>query len=142
MRFMMLMIPKGYETAAPGGMPDAKAVEAMMKYNKSLQKAGVLLALDGLHPPSTGARVSFPGGKPKVTDGPFAEAKEVIGGYWMIEAKSKAEAVEWAKRCPAGENEVIEIRQVQEMSDFPADVQKAAAGFAEMQEELGQLKQS
>ena len=142
MRFMMLMIPKGYETAAPGTMPDAKAVEAMMKYNESLQKAGVLLALDGLHPPSTGARVSFPGGKPKVTDGPFAEAKEVIGGYWMIEAKSKAEAVEWAKRCPAGENEVIEIRQVQEMSDFPADVQKAAAGFAEMQKELGQLKQS
>jgi len=142
MRFMMLMIPKGYETAVPGAMPDAKAVEAMMKYNKSLQKAGVLLALDGLYPPSTGARVSFPGGKPKVTDGPFAEAKEVIGGYWMIEAKSKAEAVEWAKRCPAGENEVIEIRQVQEMSDFPADVQKAAAGFAEMQKELGQLKQS
>ena len=142
MRFMMLMIPKGYEKAAPGTVPDAKAVEAMMKYNKSLQKAGVLLALDGLHPPSTGARVSFPGGKPKVTDGPFAEAKEVIGGYWMIEAKSKAEAVEWAKRCPAGENEVIEIRQVQEMSDFPADVQKAAAGFAEMQKELGQLKQS
>ena len=142
MRFMMLMIPKGYETAAPGAMPDAKAVEAMMKYNKSLQKAGVLLALDGLHPPSTGARVSFPGGKPKVTDGPFAEAKEVIGGYWMIEAKSKAEAVEWAKRCPAGENEVIEIRQVQELSDFPADVRKAAAGFAEMQKELGQLKQS
>ena len=142
MQFMMLMIPKGYEKAAPGAMPDAKAVEAMMKYNKSLQKAGVLLALDGLHPPSTGARVSFPGGKPKVTDGPFAEAKEVIGGYWMIEVKSKAEAVEWAKRCPAGENEVIEIRQVQEMSDFPADVQKAAAGFAEMQKELGQLKQS
>jgi len=142
MRFMMLMIPKGYEKAAPGTVPDAKAVEAMMKYNKSLQKAGVLLALDGLHPPSTGARVSFPGGKPKVTDGPFAEAKEVIGGYWMIEAKSKAEAVEWAKRCPAGENEVIEIRQVQEMSDFPADVRKAAAGFAEMQKELGQLKQS
>ncbi len=142
MRFMMLMIPKGYETAAPGTAPDAKAVEAMMKYNESLQKAGVLLALDGLHPPSTGARVSFPGGKPKVADGPFAEAKEVIGGYWMIDVKSKAEAVEWAKRCPAGENEVIEIRQVQEMSDFPADVQKAAAGFAEMQKELGQPKQS
>ena len=142
MRFMMLMIPKGYEKAAPDTVPDAKAVEAMMKYNESLQKAGVLLALDGLHPPSTGARVSFPGGRPKVTDGPFAEAKEVIGGYWMIEVKSKGEAIEWAKRCPAGENEVIEIRQVQEMSDFPADVQKAAAGFAEMQKELGQLKQS
>ena len=89
MRFMMLMIPKGYEKAAPGTVPDAKAVEAMMKYNEFLQKAGVLLALDGLHPPSMGVRVSFPGGKPKVTDGPFAEAKEVIGGYWMIEVKSK-----------------------------------------------------
>jgi hypothetical protein len=142
MRFMMLMIPKGYETAAPGTAPDAKAVEAMMKYNESLQKAGVLLALDGLHPPSTGARVSVPGGRPKVTDGPFAEAKEVIGGYWMIDVTSKAEAVEWAKRCPAGENEVIEIRQVQEMSDFPADVQKAAAGFAEMQKGLRRSKQS
>src|SRR6478672_4258432 len=128
MRFMMLMIPKGYETAAPGAMPDAKAVEAMMKYNKSLQKAGVLLALDGLHPPSTGARVSFPGGKPKVTDGPFAEAKEVIGGYWMIQVKSKEEAIEWASRCPAAEGDVIEVRQVQEMADFPPDVQQAAAG--------------
>src|SRR4029077_7593047 len=108
MRFMMLMIPKGYEKAAPGTMPETKAVEAMMKYNESLQKAGVLLALDGLHPPSTGARVSFPGGRPKVTDGPFAEAKEVIGGYWMIQVKSKEEAIEWAKRCPGSENEVIE----------------------------------
>ena len=100
MRFMMLMIPKGYENAAPGTMPDAKAVAAMMKYNEALQKAGVLLALDGLHPPSMGARVSFAGGKPKVTDGPFAEAKEVLGGYWMIQVKSKEEAIEWAKRCP------------------------------------------
>src|SRR5258708_12603460 len=80
MRFMMLMIPKGYEKAQPGAMPDAKAVAAMMKYNQALQKAGVLLALDGLHPPSMGARVTFSGGKPKVTDGPFTEAKEVIGG--------------------------------------------------------------
>ena len=138
MRFMMLMIPKGYESAAPGTLPDAKAVEAMMKYNESLQKAGVLLALDGLHPPSMGVRVTFPGGKPKVTDGPFAEAKEVLGGYWMIQVKSKDEAIEWASRCPASANEVIEIRQVQEMSDFPADVQKAAAGFAEMQAQPGQ----
>jgi len=130
---MMLMIPKGYETAAPGTVPDAGAVAAMMKYNESLQKAGVLLALDGLHPPSMGARVSFEGGKPKVTDGPFAEAKEVLGGYWMIQVKSKEEAIEWASRCPGGENEVIEVRQVQEMADFPPDVQEAAAGFAEMQ---------
>jgi hypothetical protein len=133
MRFMMLMIPKGYETAAPGTLPDAEAVGPMMKYNQELQKAGVLLALDGLHPPSMGARVTFAGGKPKVTDGPFAEAKEVLGGYWMIQVKSKEEAVEWAKRCPAGPNEMIEIRQVQEMSDFPADVQKAAAGLPDMQ---------
>src|SRR5881398_4062795 len=123
---MMLMIPKGYEKAAPGTMPDAEAVAAMMKYNESLQKAGVLLALDGLHPPSMGARISFAGGKPKVTDGPFAEAKEVIGGYWLIQVKSKAEAVQWASRCPAGDGDVIEVRQVQEMSDFPPDVQKAA----------------
>ncbi|RZL86860.1 MAG: YciI family protein [Variovorax sp.] len=132
MRFMMLMIPKGYESAAPGTMPDAKAVEAMMKYNESLQKAGVLVTLDGLHPPSMGARVTFPGGKPKVTDGPFAEAKEVLGGYWMIQVKSKQEAIEWASRCPAGENETIEVRQVQEMEDFPPDVQQAAAGFDDM----------
>jgi len=133
MRFMMLMIPKGYETAAPGTLPDAKAVEAMMKYNEELQKAGVLVALDGLHPPSMGARVTFASGKPKVTDGPFTEAKEVLGGYWMIKVKSKQEAIDWAKRCPAGPNETIEIRQVQEMEDFPEDVQKAAAGFNEMQ---------
>jgi hypothetical protein len=138
MRFMMLMIPKGYEKAAPGTAPDAKAVAAMMKYNESLQKAGVLLALDGLHPPSTGARVSFSGGKPTVTDGPFAEAKEVIGGYWMIQVKSRAEAVEWASRCPASDNEVIEIRQVQEFSDFPDDVKAAAAGFADLQAKSGQ----
>jgi hypothetical protein len=133
MRFMMLMIPKGYEKAAPGTMPDAKSVAAMMKYNEELQKAGVLLALDGLHPPSMGARVSFSGGKPKVIDGPFIETKEVLGGYWMIKVNSKQEAIEWASRCPGSDNEVIEIRQVQEMSDFPADVQKAAAGFSEMQ---------
>jgi hypothetical protein len=133
MRFMMLMIPKGYESAEPGTMPDADAVAAMMKYNESLQKAGILLGLDGLHPPSMGARVSFAGGKPTVTDGPFIEAKEVLGGYWMIRVNSKEEAIEWASRCPAGDNEVIEIRQVQEMEDFPADVQEAAAGFSEMQ---------
>jgi hypothetical protein len=132
MRFMMLMIPKGYEKAQPGTMPDQKAVTVMMKYNEALQKAGVLLAIDGLHPPSMGARVAFSGGKPKVTDGPFAEAKEVIGGYWMIQVKSKEEAVEWASRCPASDNEVIELRQVIEMSEFPAEVQEAAAGFQEL----------
>jgi len=133
MRFMMLMIPKGYEKATAGSMPDAKVVAEMMKYNKSLQQAGVLLALDGLHPPAMGARIRFSGGKPKVTDGPFSEAKEVIGGYWLIQVRSKEEAIEWACRCPLSEDCVIEIRQVQEMADFPPDVQQAAAGFAELQ---------
>jgi hypothetical protein len=127
------MIPKGYEQAKPGTMPDAKAVETMMKYNEELQKAGVLLGLEGLHPPSMGARISFAGGKPKVTDGPFAEATEVLGGYWMIQVKSKEEAIQWASRCPASANETIEIRQVVEMTDFPAEVQKANEGFTAMQ---------
>jgi hypothetical protein len=139
MRFMMLVIPRGYETAPADATKtlDPKRIAQMMKYNESLQKAGVLLALDGLHPPSTGARVSYRGGKPTVTDGPFAESKEVLGGYWMIQVKSRAEAIEWASRCPGSENEAIEVRQVQEMSDFPEDVQQAAAGFEEMQKKAG-----
>jgi hypothetical protein len=138
MRFMMLMIPKGYENAKPGTMPDPEAVAAMMKYNEALQKAGVLLALDGLHPPSMGVRVTFSGGKPKVTDGPFAEAKEVLGGYWMIQVKSKEEAIEWASRCPASENEVIEVRQVHEFDDFSPEVQKAAHSEPALREQLKQ----
>ena len=110
----------------PGTVPDAKLVAEMMKYNESLQRAGVLLALDGLHPPSMGARVTFKGGKPVVTDGPYAEAKEVVGGYWMIQVRNKDEAIAWAKRCPASENETIEIRQVMELSDFPYLEQKGA----------------
>ena len=137
MRFMMLMIPRGYEAAAPGTVPSAEAVTAMMRYNEALKAAGVLITLDGLHPPSAGARVSFAGGKPVVTDGPFIEAKEVIGGYWMIEVKSRDEAIAWASRCPASSNEIIEIRQVHEMSDFPADVQAAAAGFTDLQGKSG-----
>ncbi|HEX6215132.1 MAG TPA: YciI family protein [Vicinamibacterales bacterium] len=132
MRFMMLVIPKGYEAAATDAVPDAQAVERMMKYNEDLAKAGVLLSLDGLTPPSAGVRVSFTGGKPKVTDGPFAEAKECVGGYWMIQVKSQDEAIEWAKRAPMGDNEIIEVRRVQEMEDFPPDVQQAAAGFDEL----------
>ena len=133
MRFMMLMIPKGYESAPPGELPEAAAVEAMMKYNEALQQAGVLIALDGLHPPSMGARVSFAGGKPSVMDGPFPEAKEVLGGYWMIRVASREEAIAWASRCPAGDNEIIEIRQVQELEDFPPDVQAVAGKLPELQ---------
>jgi hypothetical protein len=108
-------------------------VAAMMKYNEALKEAGVLLALDGLHPPSTGARVSFKSGKPTVIDGPFAESKEVVGGYWMIQVNSRQAALEWASRCPALDNEVIEVRQVFEMTDFPPDVRKAAENFDRVQ---------
>lgn len=133
MRFMMLMIPRVYQPDAPPGeragegfAPPADAVARMMKFNEELAKAGALISLDGLHPSAKGARVAFAGGKPKVTDGPFAETKEVIGGYWVIQAKSKDEAVGWAKRCPASDGDVIEVREVFEISDFPPDVRKAA----------------
>lgn len=130
MRFMMLMIPGVYQGAQgrKAGVdftPSAEAVEKMTKYNEELAKAGALISLDGLHPPAAGARISFSRGKPKVTDGPFTESKEVLGGYWMIQAKSRQEAIEWAKRVPAEEGDTIEVRQVFDMSDFPADVQKA-----------------
>jgi hypothetical protein len=115
MRFMMIMIPNVSEE---NWAPNAEELATMSKFNEELTKAGVLLALDGLTPSAQGARVSFAGGKPSVTDGPFTEAKELIGGYWLIQARSKEEAVEWASRCPANDGDVIEVRQVYEMSDF------------------------
>jgi hypothetical protein len=138
MRFMLIVIPKGYEKAAPDTVPAAAAVAKMMKFNESLQKAGVLLAIDGLRPPSVGARVTFKDGKPLVIDGPFIEAKEVVGGYWLIQVKSKEEALAWASRAPMEDHDVIEVRQVQEFEDFPPDVQQAAEGFKEMQVNTGQ----
>jgi hypothetical protein len=129
MRFMMLMLPAGHCDAPPDARPSAEAVEKMVRFNKALQQAGVLLALDGLHPPSAGVRVSSVNGKPKVTDGPFAESKEVVGGYWIIDVASREEAVAWATRCPLGPEDTIEIRQVFEMADFSPEAQKAAEGF-------------
>ncbi len=123
MRFMMFMLPN---ISDADWMPTAEAVAAMGRYNDELAKAGVLLALDGLHPGSDGVRVSFPGGKATTTDGPFTEAKEVVGGYWLIDVKSKAEAVEWAKRAPCADGPVIEVRQIMEIEEFPPEVQKAA----------------
>jgi hypothetical protein len=120
MRFMLLMIPNISEDE---WTPSADDVSAMMAYNEQLTKAGVLLALDGLHPSAKGARVALQGGRKTVTDGPFTEAKELIGGYWIIQASSKEEAVEWAKRCPMDEGNVIEVRQIAELDDFPEDVQ-------------------
>lgn len=132
MRFMMIVIPKGYESAAADAVPTAEAAARMQEYNQSLQKAGVLLALDGLFPPSTGARISYADGKPTVTDGPFAEAKEVIGGYWIIQVRSREEAIEWARRAPMSNNEIIEVRRIFEMSDFPENVQKVAEGYEKL----------
>jgi hypothetical protein len=122
MRFMMFMLPNISED---DWMPSAEAVEAMTRYNEELTKAGVLLALDGLHSSTEGVRVSFPGGRATATDGPFSEAKEVVGGYWLIEVKSKEEAVEWAKRAPCADGPVIEVRQIFEMDEFPPELQKA-----------------
>ena len=138
MRFMMIMIPGVYSKPLPPDfMPDMEAVKQMGKYNEELQKAGILLAMDGLTPPSAGARVSFAGGKPKVVDGPFAEAKEVIGGYWMIQVASREEAIEWATRCPAGPDDVIEIRRVHETEDFGPTV---AREERELLERIGRNK--
>ena len=120
MQFMMLMIPNVYRDnkVDPGFVPDPKKMEPMGRFNEELGKAVKILSLNGLHPLSTGARVSFGKGNPTVTDGPFVETKEVLGGYWMVEAKSKEELVEWAQRCPAEEGDVIEIRQIFDLADF------------------------
>ncbi len=121
MKFMMLMIPAVYQGGKkldPGFVPDAKKVEQMRRFNEEMAKALKLLDLNGLHPQSTGARVSFSKGKPTITDGPFIEAKEVLGGYWMVEANSKEEVVKWAAKCPAEDGDTIEIRQVFGPEDF------------------------
>src|ERR1700690_4621772 len=125
MRFMMIMYPKDYGTAKAGFVPDVTDMEAMRVYNEELQKAGVLLALDGLTPPATmSARVTFKGGKSKVTDGPFPEAKEVVGGYWIIQVKSREEALEWASRIPGKDDEMVEVRRLFDMTDFDPEPQK------------------
>jgi hypothetical protein len=126
MRFMMLVIPKAYEKAGPDFVPPADLVAKMTKFNDSLSQAGVLLSLDGLTPPAKAARVKFAGGKPKVVDGPFTEAKEMVGGYWMIQVRSKEEAIEWAKRAPMLDGDTIEVREVQDISEWPEEVRKAA----------------
>jgi hypothetical protein len=136
---MVLMIPGDRKSVEAGAMPDEKLIGAMMKYNEELSKAGVLLALDGLHPSSKGARIKFSGGKRTVTDGPFTEAREIIGGYWLWQVKSKEEAVEWASRCPAAEGDTLELRRVFELSDFGPEVEKQEGVLAE---EIGQRMQA
>jgi hypothetical protein len=140
MRFMMVGIRKGNETAAAdaaAGMDAAAAADAvvrMMEYNRSLQRAGVLLGFDGLFPPAAGARLSYTDGTASVTDGLFAEAEEVIACSWIVQVRSREEALEWARRAPMANDEIIEVRQVYERADFSIVVQKdamqtAAEGF-------------
>jgi hypothetical protein len=140
MKFMMLVLPPNYANAMPDTMPPAEAVARMSRYNQELADAGVLLALNGLHPPSAGARVTFPDGKPQVQDGPFAEAKEVLGGYWLIDVPSRDEAIAWACKIPPVEDFTIEVRRVQEVEDFPEDVRQALGNFDEAKWAEGQRR--
>lgn len=127
MRFMMIMYP-GPVGEAPAALADEKEIAAMMRFNEELARSGALLSVDGLHPSSAGARLRYQGGKVTVTDGPFTEAKELIGGFWIIQVKSKEEAVAWARKIPAVEGQMVELRQVVEMSDFDFD---ASSGINE-----------
>ena len=120
MRFMVMV--KATRDSEAGVKPSAKLLTDMGKYNEELAKAGVMLAGEGLHPSSKGARVKFDGRKRTVTDGPFTETKELIAGFWLWQCRSKEEAIEWLKRAPFDGGAEIEIRQVFEMTDFPADV--------------------
>ena len=121
MKFMMLMIPAAYQggkKTPPDFKPERKDMEAMGRFNEEMGKALKIESLNGLHPQAKGARVSFAKGKPTVTDGPFIESKEVLGGYWLLDAPSKEEVVKWAQRCPAEPGDMIEIRQIFEAADF------------------------
>ena len=122
MRFMVMV--KATKNSEAGAMPTEKLLAEMGKFNEELVKAGVMLAGEGLHPSSKGTRVKFSGGKRTVIDGPFAETKELVAGFWLWQVKSKEEAIEWVKRCPdpmPGEESEIEIRQVFEAEDFGAE---------------------
>ncbi|HKB34040.1 MAG TPA: YciI family protein [Candidatus Dormibacteraeota bacterium] len=126
MRFMIFIQPNLPPSTEDNLIPSRDAIETMSRYNRQLREAGVLLEVNGLHSPNEAVRISFTGGKPQVVDGPFAETKEMVGGYWIIEVKSKAEAIEWAKRCPVDpEGAIIEVRQIFEISDFPPELQEA-----------------
>lgn len=122
MRFLVMVKPPAAAYEA-GMMPSPELVANMGAFNAELAKAGALLAAEGLHPSSRGARITFAAGKPTVTDGPFAEAKELIGGFWIIQVKSKDEAIEWMRRCPFEGNEEIELRQIHDVEDFTEAMQ-------------------
>jgi hypothetical protein len=141
MRFMIFV--KASQDSEAGVPPSQELVTAMMKFNEDMAKAGVLLAGDGLHPSSKGARVKFSGGKRTVIDGPFAETKELIAGFWMIDVRSMEEAIEWVRRVPDpmgdGEEAEIEIRQVIEIEEFPEETvtPETAARERAIRDQLG-----
>jgi len=136
MRFMMLV--KASKESEAGMLPSRELIAAMGNFNEEMAKAGVLIAGEGLQASSKGARITFAGSKRSVTDGPFAETKELLAGFWMIEVKSKADAIAWASRVPFADGEVVEVRQVFETSDFPAEVMppEEAAREERLREEL------
>ncbi len=125
MRFMMLMYPERF--AEEGVMPSAELMSEMMKYNEELGNAGVLLSLDGLKPSSNGFRVTYPNGKATITDGPFTESKEILGGFWIINVASIDEAKAWAQKIPGNGTNFVEVRPFFEMTDFPQEVRDEAA---------------
>lgn len=138
MRFMMLL--KASRDSEAGVMPSMELIDAMGKYNQEMVKSGVLLDAAGLQASSKGARIQFSGDKRTVTDGPFTETKELLAGFWMIQVKSKAEAIEWAKRCPAphpGQEAEIEVRQVFDISDFPVENIPPNLSDVEMEQRYG-----
>lgn len=134
MRYMILVLPKGYGQLPADAIPEVEALKKMQAFNKELLDAGVLLALDGLDSPASGARVTFDTGKPVVTDGPFAEAKEVLGGYWLIDVQSREEAIGWAKRAPMSYNEILEVRKVHDYDDWPEEMRKEIGDFLVVRE--------
>jgi hypothetical protein len=136
MRFMMLV--KASKESEAGMLPSKELIAAMGNFNEEMAKAGVLIAGEGLQPSSKGARITYSGSKRSVTDGPFAETKELLAGFWMIDVKSKADAIAWASRVPFADGEVVEVRQVFETSDFPAEVMppEEAAREERLREEL------
>jgi hypothetical protein len=117
----MVMVKANAESEA-GALPSAELMAAMGRFNEEMVKAGVMLAGEGLQASSKGARIRYDGGRPTVTDGPFTEAKELVAGFWLIQVKSKEEAVEWMSRCPMQDGDEIEIRQIFEDSDFPEEI--------------------
>jgi hypothetical protein len=130
MRFLVMMVPDVYQPkhgkhTDPNFTPDGEILAKMGRFNAGLKEAGALVSVDGLQPITTGARLAFSRGEPLVTDGAFIETKEVIGGIWMLQAESKQQVVEWMKACPAQDGDVIEIRQIAELADFPPEVRAA-----------------